>query len=87
MTETSEQVETSEAEIAVHWREEEFIYPSPRFIAQANTADPSILERFSEKNFRNAFANMLICLPGTGTGIRPSIRLTRHSGTGSLADS
>ena len=29
-------VEVSEAQIAVHWREEENFYPSGRFIAQAN---------------------------------------------------
>ena len=55
MTETREQVEVSEAQIAVHWKEEEFIHPSASFIAQANLADPSVFERFSEENFPECF--------------------------------
>ncbi|MBN2282351.1 MAG: acetate--CoA ligase [Deltaproteobacteria bacterium] len=47
--------ETSEAEIAVHWGEEEFIYPSAQFIAQANMTDPEVYERFSLENFPNCF--------------------------------
>ena len=47
--------ETNETEIAVHWREEEYYYPSPKFIGQANLTDPSIMERFSEKNFPECF--------------------------------
>ena len=38
----SEVVETSEAQIAVHWQEEEYFYPSTEFIAQANMTDPKI---------------------------------------------
>ena len=41
----------SEAQIAVHWREEEYYQPPPKFIGQANASDPSIFERFSEKYF------------------------------------
>jgi acetyl-CoA synthetase len=47
--------ETNETEIAVHWHEEEYYYPSPKFIGQANLTDPSIMERFSEKNFPECF--------------------------------
>jgi acetyl-CoA synthetase len=47
--------EISEAQIAVHWREEEYYYPPPAFIAQANAADPSILARFSEERFPDCF--------------------------------
>jgi acetyl-CoA synthetase len=47
--------ETSEAQIAVHWREEEYYYPSPSFIGQANLADPNIIQRFSEENFPECF--------------------------------
>jgi acetyl-CoA synthetase len=47
--------ETNETEIAVHWREEEYYYPSPKFIGQANLTDPSIMERFSDKNFPECF--------------------------------
>ena len=32
----------SEAQIAVHWREEEYYQPPPRFIGQANASDPRI---------------------------------------------
>ncbi len=45
----------SEAEIAVHWKEEELIYPPATFVAQANMADPDIYERFSEKYFPECF--------------------------------
>src|SRR6516225_5672 len=48
-------IETSEAQIAVHWREEEYYYPSPKFVGQANLTDPNINERFSEKNFPECF--------------------------------
>jgi acetyl-CoA synthetase len=50
-----EVVETSEAEIAVHWGEEEFYHPSTKFIAQANLTDSGIFERFSLDNFPNCF--------------------------------
>ncbi|MCP4630915.1 MAG: acetate--CoA ligase [bacterium] len=48
-------VETSEAEIAVHWGEEEYFHPSTEFIAQANMADPAVFDRFSLENFPNCF--------------------------------
>ena len=48
-------VELSEAQIAVHWKEEEYFYPPAKFIAQANAGDPAILERFSEQNFPECF--------------------------------
>jgi len=54
--------ETSEAQIAVHWKEEEYFYPAANFVAQANLTDPAIDERFSEKNFPQCFeeyANLL----------------------------
>ncbi|MBW2655350.1 MAG: AMP-binding protein, partial [Deltaproteobacteria bacterium] len=44
-------VETTEAQIAVHWTEEEYYYPSTKFIAQANLTDEGIFDRFSLKNF------------------------------------
>jgi acetyl-CoA synthetase len=55
--------ETSEAQIAVHWREEEYYYPTAAFVGQANLTDPGIHERFSEKNFPECFreyADLLI---------------------------
>jgi acetyl-CoA synthetase len=48
-------IETTEAQIAVHWREEEYYYPSSRFIGQANLTDPAIPERFGEKQFPECF--------------------------------
>ena len=48
-------IETSEAQIAVHWREEEYYYPSSKFIGQANLTDPDILNRFSEDKFPECF--------------------------------
>jgi acetyl-CoA synthetase len=45
----------NEAQIAVHWKEEEYFYPSASFIAQANLVDPAAVERFSEKNFPECF--------------------------------
>lgn len=48
-------VKVSEAQIAVHWQEEEHFYPSAQFIAQANMTDPAIYERFSLENFPECF--------------------------------
>lgn len=48
-------IETSEAQIAVHWREEEYYYPSSKFVGQANLTDPAILDRFSEDKFPDCF--------------------------------
>ena len=50
-----ESVEVSEAEIAVHWQEEEYYHASPQFIAQANMTDPGIYDRFSLENFPECF--------------------------------
>ena len=52
---TKEVIETSEAEIAVHWGEEEYFHPSKEFIAQANMTDPGVFDRFSLDNFPNCF--------------------------------
>ncbi|BAS26692.1 acetate--CoA ligase [Limnochorda pilosa] len=48
-------VTPSEAEIAVHWGEEEYYHPSPEFIAQANLADRKAYERFSLEHFPECF--------------------------------
>ncbi|HSI80917.1 MAG TPA: acetate--CoA ligase [Solirubrobacterales bacterium] len=47
--------QASEAQIAVHWREEEYYQPPASFVAQANAADPAIFERFSEEHFPECF--------------------------------
>ncbi len=54
MTETPES-QVSEAQIAVHWREEEYYEPPAAFVAQANANDPAILERFTEDKFPDCF--------------------------------
>jgi acetyl-CoA synthetase len=48
-------VETTEAQIAVHWREEEYYYPSAKFVGQANLSDPGVLDRFGEEKFPECF--------------------------------
>jgi acetyl-CoA synthetase len=45
----------TEAEIAVHWKEEESILPSPKFVGQANLTDPSVNERFALDRFPECF--------------------------------
>ena len=54
MTESPE-TQVSETQIAVHWREEEYVYPPQSFIDQANANDPAIFDRFSEENFPDCF--------------------------------
>src|SRR5438067_3275739 len=51
----SESFESSEATIAVHWREEGYYPPPPKFIGQANASDPAIVGRFAEENFPECF--------------------------------
>ncbi|MDG6990485.1 MAG: AMP-binding protein, partial [Nitrososphaerota archaeon] len=56
------QADISEAQIAVHWKEEPLIQPPDSFKEQANVKDPGVFERFSEKNFPKCFeeyANLL----------------------------
>ncbi|MBE7551330.1 MAG: acetate--CoA ligase [Anaerolineales bacterium] len=50
-----EGLEVSEAQIAVHWQEEEYFHPSRQFIAQANMTDPTIYDRMSLDNFPECF--------------------------------
>jgi len=47
--------QVSEAQIAVHWREEGYYEPPARFIAQANAGNPDIFERFREERFPECF--------------------------------
>jgi acetyl-CoA synthetase len=47
--------ETNEAQIAVHWQEEEYFLPSTEFIAQANMTDEGIFDRFSLDNVPECF--------------------------------
>jgi len=50
-----QKAEASEAQIAVHWKEEEYVRPPAAFVGQANLVDPAIVERFSEKYFPECF--------------------------------
>jgi acetyl-CoA synthetase len=47
--------DVSEAQIAVHWKEEEYFYPPAKFIGQANLADPSVDQRFTIERFPECF--------------------------------
>ncbi len=47
--------EPTEAQIAVHWKEEHYFHPTKEFKAQANLADPALVKKFSEKNFPRCF--------------------------------
>ncbi|HEX4829922.1 MAG TPA: acetate--CoA ligase [Trebonia sp.] len=54
--------ETSEALIAVHWKEEGYYPPPEAFVAQANASDPAILEQYTEDKYPecfNAYADLL----------------------------
>jgi acetyl-CoA synthetase len=50
-----DEMEVSESQIAVHWQEEDYYYPSEEFVAQANVNDKSIYDRFSLDNFPECF--------------------------------
>jgi acetyl-CoA synthetase len=47
--------ESSEALIAVHWRDEGYYPPPASFVAQANASDPAIREQFTEDKFPDSF--------------------------------
>src|SRR2546430_8565659 len=53
--ETKELTEVSEAQIAVHWKEEEYYQPSEKFKAQAYLRDPRIFDRFGLDRFPDCF--------------------------------
>jgi acetyl-CoA synthetase len=50
-----DEMEVSESQIAVHWQEEDYYYPSEEFVAQANVNDKAIYDRFSLENFPECF--------------------------------
>ena len=78
-----ENVETSEAEVAVHWKEEGLVYPTTEFVAQANMTDEGIYERFSLDNFPNCFKEYATFWIGTSTGTPPWTPATPPVGSGS----
>ena len=75
-------VETSEAEIAVHWGEEEYYHPSTQFVAQANLTDSGIFERFSLTTSRIALKNTPIFWTGMNTGTKSWIPAMHPAGNG-----
>src|SRR5437667_4526526 len=48
-------LDLTEAQIAVHWKEEEYFYPSEQCKKQANLNDPSINQRFTLDKFPECF--------------------------------
>src|SRR5207245_7103408 len=50
-----ELTEVSEAQIAVHWKEEAYYQPSEKFKAQANLRDPHVFDRFGLDKFPDCF--------------------------------
>jgi acetyl-CoA synthetase len=50
-----EVTDTSEFEIAVHWKDEEYYHPSTKFIAQANMTEETIYDRFGLDKIPNCF--------------------------------
>ena len=50
-----EQGKVTEAQIAVHWQEEEYFHPSEDFVAQANMTDKGIYDRFGLNKFPDCF--------------------------------
>jgi acetyl-CoA synthetase len=49
------ETEVAESQIAVHWREEEYVQPPKSLRAQANANDPAIRGRFAEEHFPECF--------------------------------
>src|ERR1700744_2050486 len=52
---TDESSESSEALIAVHWRDEGYYPPPAKFTAQANASDPAIREQYTEDKYPDCF--------------------------------
>src|SRR5438128_3497061 len=48
-------LELTEAQIAVHWKEEGYFQPPKKFVDQANLKDPNVNKRFALENFPQCF--------------------------------
>ena len=59
MKEKEQETEVNEAQIAVHWKEEQYFYPSSKFVGQAYLTDPAVISASAKRIFPNASANML----------------------------
>jgi acetyl-CoA synthetase len=77
--------QVSEAQIAVHWREEEYYPPPPSFVAQANANDPAIFDRFAEDKFPDCFKEYADLLDWDAPCTPRWIPAARRSGSGSWA--
>jgi acetyl-CoA synthetase len=86
MTE-SQEPQVSEAQIAVHWREEEYYPPPPKFVDQANANDPAIIERFTEDKFPGCFKEYADLLTWDQPCTRRWTPAIRRSGSGLSAAS
>ena len=78
---------SNQSQIAVHWREEEYVPPPQDFINQANANDESILERFAPDKFPEChveYAEMLDWDKKWDQIVTPA---TRRSSSGSSAAS
>jgi len=49
------QLEDLNAQIAVHWKEEDLVPPPTSFVAQTNLIDPAFVDSFREENFPECF--------------------------------
>src|SRR5437867_3594453 len=52
---TDRGAEGTEAQIAVHWKEDAYVRPSATFIGQANLVYPAGRDRFTEEHFPECF--------------------------------
>ena len=55
---TDKDLRVSEAQIALHWQEENKFPPAPSFTAQANMTHPEIYQRFSQENFPDMYVSL-----------------------------
>src|ERR1700752_4594198 len=55
-------------DIAVHWKEEEYIQPPATFVGQANLVDQKAVERFSLEHFPECFRESAALLGGARYG-------------------
>ncbi len=51
----SNSIEVNEAQIAAHWKEEEYYYPTAKFISKANLVDTDVMKRFGLDKFPECF--------------------------------
>src|SRR2546423_8911312 len=73
--EPKELTDVTEAQIAVHWKEEEYYQPSEKFKAQANMRNPRIFDQFTLEKFPDcfkAYADMLTWFEPYRTVLDPS---------------